>query len=40
MPHSELHQEKKKKNWTILAMIVAWVVLIFIVTMIKVTHGG
>lgn len=40
MPHSELHQEKKKKNWAVLGMIAAWVVLIFIVTMIKVTHGG
>jgi len=39
MPIEKLHKAKKKKNLMILALIAAWVVIIFIVTMIKVNHG-
>lgn len=40
MPKSDLHKSKKKKNIALLAVIAAWVALIWIVTMIKVNHGG
>jgi hypothetical protein len=40
MPKSDLHKSKKKKNLTILAVIAAWVAIIWIITMIKVNHGG
>ena len=39
MPHDELHKSKKKKNLTILAIIAAWVALIWIITMIKIKSG-
>jgi hypothetical protein len=40
MPHDDLHKAKKKKNLTMLALIIGWIALIWIVTMIKVNHGG
>lgn len=40
MPKADLHKSKKKKNYAMLVMIAAWIVLIWIVTMIKVQHGG
>lgn len=40
MPKGELHKSKKKKNYAMLAMIAAWIALIWVVTMIKVNHGG
>jgi len=40
MPHSDLHKSKKKKNLVILAIIAAWIALIWIITLIKVDHGG
>ena len=39
MPIEDLHKSKKKKNLTVLGLIAAWVVIIFIITMIKVDHG-
>jgi hypothetical protein len=40
MPIEELHKSKKKKNLTVLALIAAWVAIIWVITMIKVQHGG
>lgn len=40
MPIEKLHKEKKKKNLAILGAIAAWVVIIFVVTVIKVTTNG
>jgi hypothetical protein len=40
MPIEEIHKTKRKKNWTVLALIAAWVAIIWIITMIKVQHGG
>ena len=40
MPIEEIHKTKKKKNFTILALIAAWVAIIWIITMIKVNHAG
>ena len=40
MPIEELHKTKKVKNLTVLAMVAAWVVLIWVITMIKVNHAG
>ena len=40
MPIEELHKSKKKKNFTMLALIAAWIVVIWIITMIKVQNGG
>lgn len=35
MPHSDLHKKKARKNWAVLAMIMAFVALIWAITMIK-----
>ena len=35
MPHSDLHKSKKKKNYAILAALCAFIVLIWVITMIK-----
>lgn len=40
MPIEDLHKVKKKKNYTVLALIATWIAVIWIVTMIKVNHGG
>ena len=39
MPHSDLHKKKLKKNLMILALVIGWIALIWIITMIKVSHG-
>ena len=36
MPLSDLHQQRKKGNLTILAIVMAFIALIWIVTMIKI----
>ena len=36
MPHSDLHKQKKKKNFAILAMVIGFIALIWIVTMIRI----
>jgi len=35
MPHSDLHEKKKKKNYTILGVIAALFVLFWMITMVK-----
>lgn len=40
MPHSDIHKSKKKKNLVMLAIIFGWIVLIWIITMIKISNGG
>lgn len=40
MPHSELHEKKKKKNLAILAVIAAFFVLIWAITMVKMGLGS
>lgn len=35
MPISEIHKRKKKKNFMMLALIAAWIMLIWAITMIK-----
>lgn len=40
MALDELHKKKKKKNLMILALIFGWIALIWVVTMLKVNHGG
>lgn len=40
MPHSDLHKKKKQKNLTILAIIICWVALIWIVTMVKMFNAA
>ena len=39
MPHSELHKKKLKKNLAVLAMVVGFCALIWIVTMIRIAGG-
>ncbi len=38
MPFSDLHKRKKTKNLIFLGLIFAWIVLIWAVTMIKLSH--
>lgn len=40
MAIDELHKKKKKKNFMMLALILGWIALIWIITMVKVNHGG
>tara|TARA_B100001093_G_C26542123_1_gene890790 strand:+ start:141 stop:263 length:123 start_codon:yes stop_codon:yes gene_type:complete len=40
MPHSELHKKKAKKNWTVLALIFAFIALVFAVSIIKMSGQG
>lgn len=40
MPHSQLHKKKRAKNYMLLAAILAWIALIWAVTMIKLSGGG
>ena len=40
MPVTEIHKKKKAKNLALLALIVGWCVLIWAVTMVKLTQGG
>ena len=40
MPKSEIHKSKKKKNLAILAIVLGWIALIWVITMIKVSGGG
>jgi len=35
MPHSDLHNKKKKKNYAILAILFAFIAAIWAITMIK-----
>ena len=37
MPYSELHNKKKKKNYAVLAALVAFIILVWAVTMLKMT---
>jgi len=40
MPHTDLHKKKLKKNLMILALVFGWIALIWVITMLKVNHGG
>jgi hypothetical protein len=40
MPIEKLHKLKKKKNLAILALILGWIALIWIITMVKISNGG
>ncbi len=35
MPHGDLHKKKAKKNWTVLAIIVVFIIIIFSISIIK-----
>jgi hypothetical protein len=35
MPHSDLHKKKRKKNFTILAILFAFIAVVWAITMIK-----
>jgi hypothetical protein len=39
MPISDIHQRKKMKNFIILGAIAAWIVLIWVITMIKIANA-
>ncbi len=36
MPHSPLHKQKLKKNLTVLALIVGFIAIFWIITMIRI----
>jgi len=36
MPHSEIHKKKLKKNLTVLAILVAFIAIIWAVTIIRI----
>lgn len=40
MPIGPLHKERKKKNFIVLAMIIGWIALIWIIAMIKIAQGS
>lgn len=39
MPYSPLHKLKQKKNLAVLAALIAWIVVIFFVTLVKTGMG-
>lgn len=39
MPHSDLHKKKRMKNYALLAIIVGWCALIWIIAMIRMGGG-
>lgn len=39
MPLSDIHKRKKAKNFMILGAITAWIALIFVVTIIRISNG-
>lgn len=39
MPLSDVHKRKRAKNFMILAAIIAWIALIWVVTMVKIVNG-
>ncbi len=39
MPPGDLHKRKRAKNFLVLGAIVAWIALIWIVSMVKIAKG-
>ncbi len=39
MPIDDLHKRKRAKNYMILAAILAWIALIWTITMVKMAHS-
>lgn len=39
MPLSDIHKRKRAKNLMILAAVFGWIALIWIITMIRLSHG-
>ena len=39
MPLSDVHKRKRAKNFMILGAIAGWIVLIWIVTMVRIANG-
>lgn len=40
MPIDDLHKRKRAKNFMVLGALVAWIALIWIVTMVKIANGS
>jgi hypothetical protein len=40
MPIEDLHKKKRKKNFTLLALIIGFIALIWAITMIKIGNVG
>lgn len=40
MPIGQLHKDRKKKNFLVLGIIVAWVALIFVISVLKMTANS
>lgn len=39
MPHSQLHQQKKKKNIAVFLAVIAFMVVVFFVSIIRMKQG-
>lgn len=39
MPEAPLHKTKRKKNLALMALVLAWCALIFVITMVKIAHA-
>lgn len=39
MPHSELHEKKKKKNYAVFLALVAFMAVVFVVSIIRMKGG-
>ena len=40
MPLDELHRKKRSKNYAVLALVMGWCALIFVVSIIRMKEGG
>lgn len=40
MPHSDIHKQKRRKNYILLAIIFGFCLVVFIMTMVKMAHSN
>lgn len=40
MPPSEIHDKKRLKNYAVLALVLGWCALIFVVAIVRMKAGG
>lgn len=40
MPHSEIHKKKRRKNWFVFGLVLAWCALIWLIAMVKIANSA
>jgi hypothetical protein len=39
MPHSELHSRRSRKNWVVAGALIAFIVMVFVITIVRIKAG-